>query len=195
MTMAAYIRVSSKGQDHAMQREAIERTGVVVTRWYAEKASAKTTQRAELQRLLADARSGLLTDLWLFRLDRLTRSGVADTYRVVSELRQAGVTLHTVADGLTIKPGEDLVSDVLLFAFGLAAKLEHNAIRERVAAAIATKTDRGEGWGRPARMTPAQVDTARRMASEGRTIREVSAALGVPRATVGRALKSLPTAA
>ena len=186
--IAAYIRVSSKGQDHATQRDAIERKGVAPAVWYAEKASAKTTQRPELQRLLADARAGLISELWIFRLDRLTRSGVADTFAVVTELRRAGVTLHSVADGMTIKPGEDVTSDVLLFALGLAASLERTARNERIAAARTRMEAAGEPWGRPPRMTAAQTETARRMRGEGRSVREIAAALGVPRSTVGRAV-------
>jgi DNA invertase Pin-like site-specific DNA recombinase len=193
MTVAAYIRVSSKGQDHALQRDAIQRRGVKVDAWYAEKASAKTTARAELQRLLADARAGFVNEVWTFKLDRLCRSGVADTFAVVSELRKAGVTLHCVADNVTIKPGEDVVSDVMLFALGLAAGLERTAINDRIAAARVRQEARGEPWGRPPRMTAAEVETARRMATEGRTVREISAALGVPRSTAARALRSVPS--
>jgi hypothetical protein len=38
-------------------------------------------------------------------------------------------------------------------------------------------------------MTAAQVATARRMHGEGRSVREIAAALGVPRSTAGRAVK------
>ena len=186
--VVAYVRVSSKGQNHAMQRDAIERRGVQVARWYAEKASAKTTDRAELKRLLADVRAGLVSEVWVFRLDRLTRTGVADTFAVVSELRKAGVTLHSVSDNVTIKPGEDITSDVMLFALGLAASLERTARNERIAAARTRLEAKGEAWGRPPRMTPKQVETAQRMKGEGKTVREIAAALRVPRSTVGRAV-------
>lgn len=188
--VAAYIRVSSKGQNHAMQRDAIERRGVQVAAWYAEKASAKTTQRPELQRLLTDVRAGLISEVWVFRLDRLTRSGVADTFAVISELRKAGCTLHVVSEGITIKPGEDITSDVLTFAFGLAAKLESTARTERIAAARTRMEAKGEAWGRPPRMTPAQREKAASMATKGRTVREIAQALGVPRSTIGRALQA-----
>lgn len=193
--IAAYIRVSSRSQDHALQRDAIERRGVQIAAWYAEKMSAKTTNRPELKRLLADARAGLLREVWIFKLDRLTRSGVADTFAVVNELRRAGVTLHAVADNVTIKPGEDVVSDVMIFALGLAAGLERAAINDRIAAARTAQEAAGDPWGRPPRMTPAQRETASRMASEGRTVREISAALGVPRSTVGRCLSASRPAA
>lgn len=190
MTTAAYFRVSSKGQDLALQRDALSRKGVVPALEYSEKMSARTTDRPELKRLLADARAGLFTHLWVFKLDRLTRSGVADTFAVVSELRRAGVTLSTVADGLTIKPGADITSDALVFAFSIAAQLEHAAIRDRIAAARVAKEAKGEAWGRPLRMTPAQVERARELHAEGHTVREVSSLLNVPRATVGRALRT-----
>lgn len=189
MTIAAYIRVSSKGQDLATQTDAISRR-ITPERWYSEKVSAKTTNRAELKRLIADARAGLVTQLWLFKLDRLTRSGVSDTFAVVSKLRKAGVTIHSVADNVTIKPGEDVVSDVMLFALGLAAGLERVAINDRIAAARTRMEAAGEPWGRPPRMTAAQSETARRMHQDGRSVRDIAQALGVPRSTVGRVLKA-----
>ena len=91
MIAVAYIRVSSRAQDHATQRSAIERfasaRGDTIGDWRAEKRSAKTMAREELQRLLADARAGRLRGrrLYLFRLDRLTRSGIADTLTTLDE--------------------------------------------------------------------------------------------------------------
>ena len=72
-TAIAYIRVSSRAQDHATQRAAIERAaaarGDEIKTWYAEKKSAKTMARTELQRVLVDARAGRLRGqrLYLFR--------------------------------------------------------------------------------------------------------------------------------
>jgi Resolvase, N terminal domain len=82
---AAYVRVSSRAQDDATQRSAIERAasgrGDVIEEWRAEERSASTMARKELQQLLADAKAGRLRGqrLYVFRLDRLTRSGIADT--------------------------------------------------------------------------------------------------------------------
>lgn len=189
MGIVGYVRVSCKGQDYEMQRDAIVRRGIAPATWYAEKASAKTNDRPELKRLLADVRAGLVTEVWIFKLDRLTRSGVADTFAVVNELRKAGVTLHCVADGVTIKPGEDIVSDTMIFALSLAARLELVVRNERIAAARTSMAAKGEAWGRPPRMTAAEIVTAKRMKSEGRSVREIAAALGVPRATIGRCVQ------
>ena len=69
---------------YATQRSVIERAadarGDEIEAWYAEKRSAKTMDRAELQRVLAAARADELQGvrLYLFRLDRSTRTGIAD---------------------------------------------------------------------------------------------------------------------
>jgi hypothetical protein len=141
MTIAAYVRVSSKAQDHASQVDAITRRATP-TVWYAEKASAKTTDRAELKRLLADVRAGLVREVWVFKLDRLARTGVADTFAIVSELRRAGVTLHAVADNLTIRPGaDDIVSETLVFALFFS---KYTPVKYSVERALAAGYTRAE---------------------------------------------------
>ncbi len=59
-TALAYIRVSSRSQDHSTQRAAIERAALArgdeVSGWYSGKRSAMTMARAELKRLLVDVR-------------------------------------------------------------------------------------------------------------------------------------------
>jgi DNA invertase Pin-like site-specific DNA recombinase len=192
MKVAAYIRVSSKTQDHASQRAAIEREaaarGDAIGAWYAEKVSGKTLDRPELARLREDARAGRVARVYVFRLDRLTRSSVADTFKVVDELRRAGVVLVCVSDNLTIKPGEDVVSDVMIFALGLAAKIERTAINERISAARTRVEDAGGSWGRPARVKGDTLAKAFALQASGKTVREIAAALKVPRSTIGRAL-------
>jgi hypothetical protein len=121
-TSSAYVRVSSRGQDFAMQKSAIEAALPKGTEpvWYSERLSARTNDRPELLRLVADLRMGGSTDLWVFKLDRLCRTGVGDTFRLISELRAAKVTLRAVADGLVIRPDrEDIASECYVFALGL----------------------------------------------------------------------------
>ena len=188
----AYVRVSSKTQDAASQRAAIEREatarGDSIGAWYSEKVSGKSLDRPELARMREDARAGRLGKVYLFRLDRLTRSGVADTFKVVQEFRQAGATIVSVSDALTIKPSEDVTSDVMIFALGLAAKIERTAINERISAARTRVESEGGAWGRPRAIDAATVSKARAMRAAGATVRDVSIALKVKRSTIARAL-------
>src|SRR3990172_8268718 len=86
----AYMRVSSRAQDVATQRSAVERAaagrGDTIEVWFSEKKSGKTVARPELDRLRAEVRAGRIGKLYLFKLDRLTRSGIPDNFEVIQEL-------------------------------------------------------------------------------------------------------------
>lgn len=188
MNAAAYVRVSSKAQDHASQRAAIERAATArgdrIKIWFSEKRSAKTIAREELQRLRADVRAGLVRRLYVFRLDRLARSGIRDTFEVVEELRAHGCELVTVADGFDLNGP---AAEVVLAVLSWAAKMERLAINERISAARERLAKEGRAWGRPPRLTIADRDRIRDLRRAGRTIREIAIALKVPRSTVARA--------
>jgi site-specific DNA recombinase len=107
MDSVAYLRVSSRAQDFATQKSAIERPatarGDTIADWYYEKRSGKLLARPELDRLRSDTRAGAVARLYLFRLDRLTRSGIRDTFEVIEELRAHGCTLVSVSDGFDLE--------------------------------------------------------------------------------------------
>ena len=169
--------------------KAAEARGDTITGWYAEKKSGKTLKRPELDRLRADVRARVARRVYVFKLDRLTRSGVADTYTVIQETRTAGCTLIAVSDNLVIQPDtEDVASEVLVFALSLAARIERAAINERISAARDAVEASGGAWGRPRRMTAAQVQRARELQATGRSVRDISQLVGIPRATVHVAL-------
>lgn len=175
-----------------MQRDAIVRgsraRGELVVRWYAEKASAATMQRAELARLRADARAGIFRTLYVYRLDRLSRSGIRDVVDLIEELRRHGVKLVSLADGFDVDgPAWEIVGAVLAWA----AKMERAAIAERMRGARARVEAEGRSWGRPRRMTAEQEQRARELAAAGRSHRAIAMALHVPRATISRALARL----
>lgn len=136
MNVAAYVRVSSKAQDLGMQRASIERAcaarGDVVTAWYAEKRSGKVLARPELDRLRVEARTGAIRRLYVFRLDRLTRSGIRDTFELIEELRTHGVHLVSISDGFDL---DGPAAEVVLAVMAWAAKMERLAINERISAA------------------------------------------------------------
>jgi DNA invertase Pin-like site-specific DNA recombinase len=191
MDAAAYVRVSSLAQDHASQKHAVERAaqarGDTVSSWYSEKRSAKTTARPVLDQVRADARAGHLRRLYVYRLDRLTRSGIRDTLEVVEELQRHGCEVVSVADGFDL---HGPAAEVVVAVMSWAAKMERLAINERIATARTRVEAEGGRWGRPPRMTEKQRARARQLHQQGRTVRAISAALGVPKATVGRAVKA-----
>jgi DNA invertase Pin-like site-specific DNA recombinase len=163
--------------------------GDTISVWYAEKRSAKTLTRAELQRLRADACAGGFRKLYVFRLDRLTRSGIRDTFEVVEELRAHGVELVSVADGFDLNGP---AAEVVLAVLSWAARMERLALGERISAARERIEAEGGRWGRPSRMDRPTRERASDMRAQGKSIREISRALKIPRATIGRALSQKP---
>jgi DNA invertase Pin-like site-specific DNA recombinase len=191
MDAIAYLRVSSRAQDFPMQRAAIERAaaarGDTIAEFYTEKRSGKTLARPELDRLRADARAGKFKRLYVFRLDRLTRSGIRDTFELVEELRGHGVQLAAVADCFDL---EGPAAEVVLAVMAWAAKMERLAINERIASARERVEAEGGAWGRPKRLTDADVAQVATLRSEGLSLRAIAIALKVPRSTVARAVRA-----
>jgi len=193
VNVAAYVRVSSAAQDVKTQRASIARAakarGDVVGAWFVETMSGKSTQRPELTRLRASVRAGEVARLYVYRIDRLTRSGIRDTLDLVDEFTRAGCALVTVADGFDF---QGPAGEVVLAVIAWAAKVERLAIGERISAARARVEAEGGSWGRPPRMTPALVAKARARAARGHSVREIAAALKVPRSTVYRVIGARP---
>jgi DNA invertase Pin-like site-specific DNA recombinase len=192
--VAAYFRVSSKSQDMATQVAAIERAvkarGDVLERRYAEKRSGRTLARPELDRLRADARAGLTKRLYVFRLDRLTRSGIRDTLTVIEELKGHGVDVMSVADGFDL---QGPAAEIVLCVMAWSARMELQARAERISAARERVEAEGGTWGRPKRQF--NVERARALQAEGKTVREIASAMRVPKSTIGRALSQKPVPA
>jgi DNA invertase Pin-like site-specific DNA recombinase len=182
-----YLRVSSRAQDAASQRSAIERAaaarGESIDEWYSEKKSGRTLEREELQRLRADVRAGRVKRLWIFKLDRLARSGIRDVFEVIEELREAKCELATVADGFAL---DGPAAEIVLAVLAWSAKMERLAINERIAAARERLEAEGRPWGRPSRVTAAERERALAMRAAGRSVRSISMALKVPRSTIAR---------
>jgi DNA invertase Pin-like site-specific DNA recombinase len=197
MNIGAYVRVSGRAQDLGMQRLAIERAatarGDVVTEWRSEKRSGKVLARHELDQLRAGVRAGFIRRLYVYRLDRLTRSGIADTLQVAEELRGYGCQLVSVPDGFDL---QGPAAEIILAVASWAAKIERLAINERISLneRISAARDRieaeGGKWGRPSRMTEADRLKAESMRAGGRTVREIAVAMKVPKSTIARALKA-----
>jgi DNA invertase Pin-like site-specific DNA recombinase len=187
--VAAYVRVSTAGQDTGSQRDALTRAararGHTIGRWFEERAGGGTLRRPVLAEVRGAARRGELATLYVFRIDRLTRSGVADTFRVMQELTEAGCNVVSVADGLPDTRGA--WGDVVLAVLAAAAQIELGALRERISAARERVRARGGQWGRAPRITRAEWPRLLELAKT-HTRRELARRLRVPVSSVNRAL-------
>jgi len=190
VTVAAYVRVSSRSQDGDTQRSAIERMaqarGEPVGSWFVEtRRATRVAARPSLDELRGAVRRGEVRTVYVFRLDRFSRLGIRDMLQVLDELRGNGCKVHSVSDGFDL---EGPMGDVHAAMMAWAAQVEGIALGERIAAARVRVEASGGHWGRPARAGDELADKVRAMAAEKIPIRKIAIALKVPKSTVGAIL-------
>lgn len=189
--VVAYVRVSSRSQSTETQRDAIQRVakarGERITQWFEETRSGKTIERPALESLRQLVRQGGARVVYVYRLDRLTRSGVRDMFAIIEEFRARKVAIVTVADGFSLdSPGSDVVLAVLAWA----AQMERQAIGERISDAHARIKRKGGRWGRPRTVSTKDQERIRSRRAKGESIRAIATALKISRAAVSRVVVS-----
>jgi DNA invertase Pin-like site-specific DNA recombinase len=180
-----------------MQRSAIERAatarGDTIDRWYSEKRSGRTLAREELDALRRDIRAGRVARLYVFRLDRITRSGIRDTFEVIEECRAHACEVVSVADGFAV---DGPAGEIVLAVLSWAAKMDRLAINERISAARARMEEEGRAWGRPPRLSPLEAEQVRSLAAQGLSVRAIAIRVKVGKSVIQRALsQNVPGAA
>lgn len=189
--IAAYIRVSSKSQNLATQRDALQRAakarGDRISSWYSERVSTRN-ERPELNRLKEDIRGGRFAKVYVYRLDRLSRGGICETVNLVTTFREQGCLVESISDGFSLAGP---VADVVLAVLAWAAQMERAAIQERVASARKRVEAAGGNWGRPRRVTPALEERIISMRRKKRSLRYIATELDLPVSTVHAAVARL----
>lgn len=183
------MRVSTPEQSFELQRQAIElgarNRGDSALEWFAEKRSGRAWERPELDRLRGLVFAGGVRRLYVWKLDRFTRRGIADTLELVASIRKAGCELISITEpwDFTGPMGE-----IVLAVLGWSASIEASKHLERVQAARARLAAEGRPWGRPPRLD-AEL-SAKIVALREQTppvpFRKIAVALSVPLRTVVR---------
>ena len=201
---AIFLRVSTAKpeQEHGLvaQRRACEeymrRRGWPLkgAKVYTEQASGRQTNRPVLRAMLHDAAMHAFQVLVLFRLDRLSRGGIHEMFRLLKALQGYGVRVFSVGESWwdPDNPTHELILAVLAWA----GEFESKAIGERVAAGIAAR--RAEAgrkgwpfvWGRAhtsfVAREPALPEKAVEMRRGDLSWSQVARRLGVSRTTARR---------
>ncbi|OBF92395.1 hypothetical protein A5790_14590 [Mycobacterium sp. 852002-51152_SCH6134967] len=176
-----YTRVSTVAQTLHQQNEALAAAGV--TKVFSDVMSGARDDRPGLAALLDYIREGDTVVIW--KLDRLGRNMMHILF-IVRELTERGVTIVSVTDGIdSSTPAGRMMIGVL----GSLAEYERELIRERTTLKRAASRANGTRFGRPRKVTDAEhVGTARRMKTDGHTVKDIAKFLSVSRATVYRYL-------
>jgi len=179
--LIGYARVSRSEQDTALQLSALRKAGV--RRILEEKASAVTTKREQLERLLEVLREG--DTVVVYKLDRLARS-VRDLLIIVDRIEAAGATFRSLTEAFDTTTSAGKMAFHML---GAVAEFERAIIIERSKAGIAAARAAGTRLGRPPSIdarTEAQI--GRQFLTDKYSKRELARMHGVSPSTVKRAL-------
>lgn len=179
-----YARVSTKDQNLALQKDALEKEGC--ERIFEEKISGKKANRPELQKLLEQLRAGDVVIIW--KLDRLGRS-LRDLVDLVQQIQEKGAGLKSLHDHIdTTTPQGKLTFHL----FAALAEFERDIISERTKAGLASARARGRKGGRPKGLSRKAKDKAMIAATlykQGKPVQEICEHLGFTKSTLYRYLR------
>ena len=191
--IAIYCRVSSKTQDTASQEPDLRRWADGQdrpARWYRDRFTGTTMERPGFGRLLKDIQAGTVTQLVVWRLDRLGRTAKGLT-ALFEDLARWKVNLVSLKEGLDLStPAGRLMANVL----ASVAAYETEVRAERILAGQAAARERGLRWGgsakgRRLKVTAEEEVTVWRLKPEGQPIGAIARATGLWRPTVYRLLR------
>lgn len=184
-TLLGYARVSTAGQDLAVQLATLAAQGVESDQIFTDKLSgAVNTDRPGLAGLLHYAREG--DTVVVTAIDRLGRS-VAEVTRTIAELGQRRILLRALREGIdTGTPTGRAVAAIM----ATLAELELELGRERRAASRDSRRARRLPATKPAKLTLERQQQLRRLAATGEPVHELAKAFGISRATAYRYLST-----
>lgn len=179
--LIGYARVSTDGQDHALQLDALHAAGC--ERVFVETASGVRTDRPELRKALEMARSGDV--LVTYRLDRIGRS-LKHLIEIAEDLQRREIGLRSLTESIdTTTPAGRFMFSIL----GALASMEREVLIERTRAGLAAAAARGRRGGRPPVLNSDKLRAARAMLASGTmTASEVARQLGCAPSTLYRHL-------
>ena len=172
----------------------------MIDRIYRENgASGKDTNRPSLARLLDDLDQ--VAVVMVYKFDRISRS-VVDLYSLLERFEGTGIAFKSVSGG-GLDTGSAVGKFILNVLAGLA-QMERELIGERTRDTLAHKKEKGEHCGRVPygfRMAedgtlekdPGQQEgivAIKRLRRSGKSVRQISARLSVPKSTVHRILNT-----
>jgi len=152
VSVACYVRVSTAKQNLDRQltstkEYAEERLGADLSEIevYRDKATGtSTTARDDYQQLIDDVEDGEIGAVVAHEVSRVARS-ISDLETTADRLREAGVELHIVSEGLVMRPDEeDPYQRALFQLLGVFAELEANIKRQNIREGIAARRESEE---------------------------------------------------
>lgn len=179
-----YARVSTQDQKLDLQRQALKAAGCDLL--FEDQASGTRAKRPGLDQALAKLRPGVVLVVW--RLDRLGRSlsHLVEVLRFI-EAKGAGFVSLTEAIDTTSAGGR-----LVFHMMAALAEFERALIVERTQAGLSAAKAKGVKLGRRKSLTTSQVKHAIALLEAGESGHAVAQSMKTSRATLYRAIASMP---
>ena len=191
MRAAIYTRTSTgDGRQHLTNqlnplREFAARMEWTVAGEYSDQQSGASDARAQLEELMRDASRRKFDVVLVYDLSRLTRGGPAKAFELIARLNRSSVEFWSLREEQFRTSGP--AGQLLIAIAAYLAKYERDTILDRIHAGMARARREGKQIGRPRVVRNAQKILELR--KQGKSIRQIAAAMKAPPATIGRILK------
>lgn len=142
-----YIRVSTEEQNLENQKKAINEK-YEIDEWVEEKVSGTVDYtKRNLGELINKLKNG--DTLIITELSRLGRS-ISMIFDIISMLKKRNVRCIAIKNNFDMNPNDsnDIITSVIIFAFGLSAQIERQLISERTKQGLAVARAKGKRIGR-----------------------------------------------
>lgn len=189
--IAIYVRVSTNRQTTRSQAADLKRwvaahagEGVRV-RWFRDKQTGTTMERPQWKKLEGLIQEGKVSQLVIWRLDRLGRTASGLT-KLFETLQESGVNLVSLKDGLDLgTPSGRLMANVLASVAAYENEIRSERVRAGMQAARAAgKRIGGSKAGVRKTVTTTKAKAIKKLKADGESITAIAKAVGVSRPTV-----------
>src|SRR5450631_1213664 len=162
-----YARVSTEDQNPAMQLAALKKAGCKTV--FKDEVTGAHVNRPALTRCLKKLETGDTLIVW--KLDRLGRS-LRDLITMLDEFRSKDIRFRSLTEAIDT---ETPTGRAMWQMIGVLAELERSLISERTRAGVKDAQRRGVKFGRKPKLTPQQIEHARKLLDKGEDRNAVAA--------------------
>ena len=137
-----YARVSTKKDEQNPETQLIacrkfcKDKGWIVVEEFVDHISGRNIKRPRLERMNKEAQYHRFDGVIVWKMDRLSRGGIRETYNAIDRLKKYGINVYSVTEPFLNIDEDNPTGELILAVLAWAAGQESRNISERVSAGI-----------------------------------------------------------
>lgn len=200
--VAIYLRVSSKSQSTRSQLPDLKAWAASQdqpVKWYEDKHTGKVMNRPAWDRLEEAMRSGRVSAICVWRVDRCGRTAAGLT-KLFDELQQRKINFISIKDAIDLSTVTGrLIANIMASLAQWETELRGERTRAGMVAAKAKAEKEGRPWKKPSsrkgqhyKISKAQLKVIHQMKADNEPITRIAKALCLSRPTIYKVLRQQP---